>query len=406
MLVAAVLAVATITPVTASGAPSVRGFDGKTITTAGLAVAANFADAAIGTQARFKRFNDNNEIKGIKLKFTELADDQQDPARATSEARRLVTQLQVFAIVPSVSAVTPGPYLNQQHVPYFGWGIDNTYCSTPKPSTKLYGFGYNGCIVPADPPYMPDSFVNEYKYVSQKTGKKHPSIVLFSNDNQSGKNASRLQATSAQGAGFKVVYAKGAVPISVSDYTPYVQEWLGSDGGKQPDDIHCLLALQCIDIFKQLKPAGFTGTYWTPLYADQLLKALGGTIVSGFYNTEPNPAFTQFKDDLEAAKSGSKPTLGTAAGYFGADMFITALKKVAKKGKSNITPENVQKAASTMKWQIKGFVGPTIYPDATVISTKSCSSLLEPNADGTAWNTLQPFSCSPKKFKVDSKFKG
>ena len=294
MLVAAVLAVATITPVTASGAPSVRGFDGKTITTAGLAVAANFADAAIGTQARFKRFNDNNEIKGIKLKFTELADDQQDPARATSEARRLVTQLQVFAIVPSVSAVTPGPYLNQQHVPYFGWGIDNTYCSTPKPSTKLYGFGYNGCIVPADPPYMPDSFVNEYKYVSQKSGKKHPSIVLFSNDNQSGKNASRLQATSAQGAGFKVVYAKGAVPISVSDYTPYVQEWLGSDGGKQPDDIHCLLALQCIDIFKQLKPAGFTGTIVASGYGPLEFNGNTGVANPGSWTTDDGGGLISF----------------------------------------------------------------------------------------------------------------
>ena len=399
------LGAAALSPVAASGAPSVRGFDGKTIVTAGLGVAANFADAAIGTQARFKRFNDDNEIKGIKLKFTELADDQQDPARATSEARRLVTQVQVFAIVPSVSAVTPGPYLNQQHVPYFGWGIDNTYCSTPKPTTKLYGFGYSGCGVPANPPYEPDTFANEYKYVSQKSGKKHPSIVLFSNDNQSGKNSTRLSASAAQGAGFKVVYAKGTVPITVSDYTPYVQEWLAADGGKQPDLINCLLALQCIDIWKQLKPAGFTGTYWTPLYADQLLKPLAGTVASGYYNSDPNPALAQFEKDLDAVKPGTKPALGSAAGYFGADMFITALKKAAKKGTKNITPENVQKAASTMKWQIKGLVGPTIYPDSTVASKPSCSALFE-DPDGTAWKTLVPYTCSSKTFKIDSKFKG
>ena len=134
-------------------------------------------------------------------------------------------------------------------------------------------------------------------------------------------------------------------------------------------------------------------------------KPLAGTIASGFYNTESNAGYTQFQKDLDAVKSGTKPSLGNAAGYFGADMFISALKKVAKKGTSNITPENVQKAGAAQTWQIKGFVGPTVYPKATVVSTPSCSSLVE-NADGSAWKTVQPYACSFKTFKIDPKFKG
>ena len=125
---------------------------------------------------------------------------------------------------------------------------------------------------------MPDSFAGVYKYVAKKTGKKNPSIVLFSNDNQSGKNSSRFQATGAQGAGFKVVYAKGTVPITTSDYSPYVTEWMAADGGKQPDDIHCLLSTQCIPIWNALKAAGFTGTYQSPLGIDLFAKALSGTV--------------------------------------------------------------------------------------------------------------------------------
>jgi hypothetical protein len=57
----------------------------KTIKVAGLGHLAQFADAATGAQARFKRFNDTNEMPGVKIKFTEFADDKGDPATVTSE---------------------------------------------------------------------------------------------------------------------------------------------------------------------------------------------------------------------------------------------------------------------------------------------------------------------------------
>jgi branched-chain amino acid transport system substrate-binding protein len=383
----------------ASGGSSVRGFDGSTVKIAGMGTAANFADADLGTKARIQRFNDDREIKGVEIEYLEFADDKQDPALATSEARRLVTQEQVFAIIPDLSAVNPGPFLNQQHVPYFGWAFDNTYCSQ-KPSTKLYGFGYNGCLVPADPPKMPDSFANVYKYVSEKTGEEHPSIVLFSNDNQSGKNSAKNQALSAKGAGFDVVFAEGVVPLTVSDYSPYVQEWLQADDGEQPDEIHCLLSVQCLPIWRAVEAAGFTGTYWTPLYTDLLVDPLAGTVASGFYNIETNAGYTQMQEDLEAVEPGTDPSSANAAAYFAADMFISALKKVVKQGgKKAITPEAVQKAAANQTWQIKGFVGPTVYPASTVVPTPSCSALLE-DADGSSWATVEPFTCYKKTFKT------
>ena len=172
------LSATVLTTATASGARSVRGFDGTTVTTAGLGIGQNFGGDDIGTIARFKRANDTNEVPGIKFKYTEFADDKQDPATATSEARRLVTQEGVFAIVPDLSAVNPGPFLNQQHVPYIGWAFDNTYCSQT-PTTKLYGFGYDGCLVPATPTVMPDTYAPSYTYVHDKTGKAKPSTIVL-----------------------------------------------------------------------------------------------------------------------------------------------------------------------------------------------------------------------------------
>src|SRR5262245_5342069 len=84
---------------------SVRGFDGSTITVGGYGIKSQLPTVEAGAQARFKRFNDTNELKGITIKMTEFADDGQDPATALSIARRLVTQTGVFAVVPEATNV-------------------------------------------------------------------------------------------------------------------------------------------------------------------------------------------------------------------------------------------------------------------------------------------------------------
>jgi ABC-type branched-subunit amino acid transport system substrate-binding protein len=404
--VAALVAAAMATGVSgASGAPSVRGFDGTTIKVAGMGIASNFAGADIGTKARFKRANDTNEIPGVKFQYTEFADTNSDPAVATSEARRLVEQLGVFAIVPDLSAENPGPYLNQQHVPYVGYAIDGTYCSS-KPTTQLYGFGFSGCAVPSATPVVPDGLAQEYQYVATKTGKKHPSITLFSNDNQSGKTSSKYGATEALGAGFKVVSSKGNVPMTTSDYSPYVAQWLASDGGKQPDDIHCLLATQCLPIFDALNAAGFKGTFETPLGIDIFAKPLSGTIATNGFNTQPNPGLTQMKADFTAVSAPATTPIFSEETYFAADMFIQGVKTVVQQhGRKGITPEAVQKALSTQTWQIKGLVGPTKYPASTVASTPVCGELIK--SSGTPpWTVIAPYACSTKQYKVDPKFTG
>jgi hypothetical protein len=135
---------------------AVRGFDGTTITVAGFGIKSQLPLAELGARARIERFNNDNEIKGIKLRYAEFADDKQDPATALSEARRLVAEVGVFAIVGDVSPFNPGDFLKQQHVPYFGGGFDNTYCSTT-PSTSVWGFSFIGCPAPNNPSFVGDT---------------------------------------------------------------------------------------------------------------------------------------------------------------------------------------------------------------------------------------------------------
>jgi branched-chain amino acid transport system substrate-binding protein len=373
---------------------SSRGFDGETITVAGIGSAANFGEADVGAQARFQRFNETDELEGVQIEYTEFVDDRQDPAQATSEIRRLVTQERVFAIVPDLSAVNPGDYLSQQHVPYVGMAYDNTYC-TQEPDDTIYGFGYNGCLVPADPPVMPDSYRNLYTYVSEETGEEAPTIALFSHDNQSGQNSTRFGQVGAAGAGFDVVYAESPVPVATSDYSPYVQEWLTSDGGEAPDAMYCLMAVSCLDIWAAMKAAGYEGTFQTSLFSEQLIEPLAGSVASAFYNTEPNDGLTQMQEDLEAFEAGTEVTSTNVYAYFAADMFIEAVKAAAP----DITPESVQHELANQTWEIEDFVGPVTYPDSTVAPTPSCNALMMDN--GTEWTVLEPYSCSETQHEVE-----
>jgi hypothetical protein len=55
-----------------------------------------------------------------------------------------------------------------------------------------------------------------YTYVSEQTGKKHPTFMSFGHETETGKNATRIFAISAQGAGFDVVAQSSNMPLQVS----------------------------------------------------------------------------------------------------------------------------------------------------------------------------------------------
>jgi ABC-type branched-subunit amino acid transport system substrate-binding protein len=386
----------------AGAARKVRGFDGTTIKLAGLGIGAQFADAGTAAEARIKEFNDNNEIKGIKLSWAGFADDKQDTATALSEVRRLVTQEQVFAITADTSQFNPGDYLAQQHVPYFGWAFDATYCS-PTATTKLWGFGYTGCLLNPAPSVLGDADFVNYKLVSQATGKKNPTVFLIGNDSESSKISIKNQTLTNTKAGFKVVGSDNTMPLPpVPDYAPYAQKALTADGGKAPDTILCLLATDCIQMWSLIQAQGFKGYFISSLYSGFLTKTLNGSYASIFFTApdQQTPAMKQMQAAINAIKPGSGDSVSSAqvAGYGSTDMFISALKKVAAKGKSNITPENVQKAASTMTWQLKGLTGPVSYPKSTVTLYPFCNAIV--GSDGTNWTQKQTYQCSNKQYKA------
>jgi branched-chain amino acid transport system substrate-binding protein len=403
-VVAAAL-VATTLAATVSGAGAakqVRGFDGTTIKLAGIGIAAQFAEAGIAAEARVNKFNDTNEIKGIKLEWVEFADDKQDPATALSETRRLVTQEQVFALTADTSQFNAGDYLNQQHVPYFGWGFDATYCSH-NPSSTLYGFSFTGCLLNSDPSVIANANQNQYDLVSKATGKKSPTVFLVGNDSTSSKISIKNQTLSNTKVGFKVVGTDNTMPLPpVPDYTPYAQKALTADNGNPPDVISCLLSTDCINLWGLLKAQGYKGYFISNVFSNAITKIMAGSYANIFFvpPDQKTSAQADMAKYINAVKAGTGDNLSSAqvAGWGSTDQFIAALKTVAKKGKNNITPENVQKAAAKQTWKIDGLTGPVSYPDSTVVPKPYCTALVQAAADGSSWTQAFPYTCNSKQY--------
>ena len=403
--VVAGLAAALLTPTAGASAPRVATATGGKITIAGLGFAQTFGDAGTGAAARFQAANENKEVKGYTFDYKELADDKNDPNTALAEARRLVTQDGVLAIVPAVSVVTPSDFLTQQQIPWFGVGYDTTYC--PESGT---GFGISafGCLIPTNPKRVPGTQWTLLKKQLATKGIANPTLALLGTDTTSGKDSVQSGASAAEGAGFKVVYAKGAFPgppAVVGDYSPYSQALLTSNGGKAPDVIYTSIApTSALGLTSLLNSSGYTGTFLSPFYSPLLLTALKGAYVfvqfAGF--EADSPGIKTMNDTIAAFKPGTKPSLALAAGYFSADQFIAAVKASLKTSKT-LTSASVQKAAAKMTYQIKDTVGPTKFPDSFKTPNKSCATL-EYDADGTSFEIVQPFFCTTKTYPVLPKF--
>ena len=255
--------------------------------------------------------------------------------------------------------------------------------------------------MPNDPPYVPDAYVSAYKFFSAKLGIAHPSLAVVSGDLESCQLAANFQASAAVGDGFKVVYAQGSLPQTVSDYTPYVQRWLTSAGGGQPNVIVCLEAAQCIPIFTALQAGGFKGDFYDTLGDVQVLaKSLAGTFSSTFYNPEPSAAYTQMVDDINALKPGTALTpYSVLPAYLAADMFVSAVQRVEKQGKA-LNPTEIQIALDHQTWQDGALAGPLEYPQSAVSPTRSCAALVQYAVDGSGARRQSPIRAPTERSRL------
>jgi ABC-type branched-subunit amino acid transport system substrate-binding protein len=377
-------------------AADVRGVTDTEIKVAGLGQAAFFADSQKGAQARFDE--EKNGVFGRKITVTEFANDNSDPNTNASEAKRLVQQEGVFAILPLMSPVTGTAtiqFLNQQKVPHVGWGIAQAWCKDP------YGFPFTGCIVP--PTSIPNTgstwgeLVNEYfKKQGEANGSKGKTAAVVTEDNDTGKEGNtEIVAQAKYGGKMKVVYAESALPAPpavVGDYSPFVNDIMTSNNGGPPDVVFVVTSFANTGPMSQgLLDAGFQGLLTNAVsYDPRLVTAAKGQTVFTQFNLPEDTANAKMQKVVDSIKAsaGADTTIsqGVLAGYWSADEFVKILKKVGK----NLTPEAFAKVASKFTYVIPGIIGPTKWPKAFTQGAP-CGTLVQSN--GTEYEIVVPYGC-------------
>jgi branched-chain amino acid transport system substrate-binding protein len=384
-------------PAEIAGAQSgpARGVTSTSINVAGLSQQSQFSadELKTGATARFNVENTKGGVFGRKINYVESANDQGDVSTDLSQVQRLVQQAQVFAIVPSMTPYLDeaGPFLAQQHVPFFGWGIDHVFCKNP------YAFGFTGCIVP--PPNIPTTgttwgaLVSAYlKTLGNPNGAQGKTAAVISEDNATGKTGATVIEAQVKKAGFKAVYVESTLPaVPPGDYSPFVNKMITSAGGKAPDAIFLTTSVpNTLGLATALPAAGYKGVLSNAVLYDPRS--------SGFKN---NTFFTQFDVPVDTNSAAMQQivanikavggpnvviTQGMLSSYFSADSFIAVLKKVGK----NLTPETMAKAMANFTYQIPGVIGPTKYPAAQTQGSP-CGVLTA--ADGTKLSVVVPYLC-------------
>ena len=375
---------------------AVRGVTNNSITVAGLSQQTQFpgTDMQTGANAAFAPVNAKGGVFGRKIKMVESADDGGTVSSDLSTVQRLVEQDQVFAIVPVLDPYfdESGPYLKQQQVPFFGWGIDAAFCNNP------YAFGFTGCIVP--PPNVHTTgttwgaLVNAYfKAHGSPNGAKGKTAAVISEDNATGKTGAVVIGSQVKKAGFKAVYVQSTLPaVPPGDYSPYVNAMLTSASGKAPDAIFLTTSVpNTLKLAVALPQAGYKGVLTNAVLYDpravSILKQNFAFTQFDVPDDTSNPAMQQIVANIKAVGGPNvQITQGMLSAYFSADAFVKVLQKTGK----NLTPQAMAAAMKNFTYQIPTVVGPTVYPEAQTEGSP-CGTLV--GSDGTAFNISVKFSC-------------
>src|SRR3954453_3417995 len=129
------------------GSGQTEGLSSNEIRVGGLAsltgpLGDQYAPVFDGAQAYFDMINEQGGVNGRKIKLVAKLDDATDATRNASQARALVEQHHVFAVIPVASPLFPGGrYLADHNVPTFGWHI------TPEWSPGQSMFGQDGSFI-------------------------------------------------------------------------------------------------------------------------------------------------------------------------------------------------------------------------------------------------------------------
>jgi ABC-type branched-subunit amino acid transport system substrate-binding protein len=336
-----------------------RGVTDTSVKVGGMLYSTFFAGAEVGVEARLERANEEGGVHGRTIEFVGVEDTNNEQARSLAITERLVQQEQVFALLPVASSeVGIVDFVSRERVPFFGYGIDPAFCGNE------YAFGITGCV--SDPNFEIGSNAAGRVMEAYFEDDTDKTVAVIGEDFDAGRGGVRLISGSLRDVGFDVVHARNPVPAPpspVEDFSPFVADVLQADDGQPPDFIYAILTgASAIGFYEAVDAAGYEGLTVIPSYDPRVagvVEGAGAIIQFAPYESASEiPRLQEMIDDVEAVDPDQLLTVGVAAGYWSADMFLALLEEAGE----DLTVESLLAASDGWSYEVPDIVGRSEWP--------------------------------------------
>jgi ABC-type branched-subunit amino acid transport system substrate-binding protein len=346
-----------------------------------------YAPVFDGAQAYFDMINEQGGVNGRKIKIVAKLDDATDATRNASQARALVEQNHVFAVLPVASPLFPGgKYLGDKNIPTFGWHINPEW--SPQPSL----FGQDGSYIDFT------GIGTFYGYLGKQINAKKVAIFAY-NVSQSRDCATGAEKSFKQ-YGFNVAFNDSSLAFGTTSLDADVQRV--KDAGVD-------FVTTCMDVTgntllsKTLRRAGLSNVrqFWPTGYDTEALAQFPDLYEGVYFRTgfvpfeEANlsPGMTQFMTEMKKRKPNTKLSEVVLTGWINADMFVQGLKAAGKDVTRQKVIDSVNAMTDYTANQIEGAVNWQI--QHTGPNTTDCDAYLQVQHGKFTPIYKQPFVCYP-----------
>jgi branched-chain amino acid transport system substrate-binding protein len=308
-----------------------------------------FEDALVGARAYFEKINDDGGIYDREIVIASERDDML--GSNLQEARALVEEDQVFAVLPVVSIFFPGgEYLAEQGTPTFGWNINDEWAAGP----NLFGEkGSYVCIT------CPNGIVS---YLMEQTDAQRVAVFAYGGAPQSADCADGIEEGLDKYGG-EMVVKDTSLSFGFTDTSAAV----ASVRDNNADFIAtCMDLTGNATLARDIQAAGLKMKgVWAPQgYDSQSLADFGNQLENFYFQAAfwpfevPNPpdGMQEYLDAME--ERNQEPSEFSLAGWVNAHLFVEGLKAAGE----DFTQESLVDAINSMDepFTAGGIMNPTI----------------------------------------------
>ncbi len=342
-----------------------------------------------GVEAYFEYNNAKGGVDGYKVNLTAL-DDEANPSKATQDARTLVDENKVVAIVgeASLADAATQKYFEAQNIPVIGgWATSSGWES---PSKNMF--------VSLQGPQKPDCVVWS-NYTAKALGIKK--MAFIAEDFPDAVADAECREAGAKYEGIEVLGKIITTSLTQTDYRPAIQQamatgaeaiYFSTGAGGQIHGMEAGVQLGFKGLYIATQPSGLL----KPLAP--IASKLEGHLITEAFSLMPNdpssysPELAAFKEGMAKYQPEYKNEITAVSGWAAGVEFAEALKNAGPNG-----PKMIEFMKKLTKFDFGGLQGEMSYTEGSLPNTCTLPLTIKNDEWVRASNASKPpaFNCNP-----------